>query len=76
MAFFFTSTTKVVKDLIILLALSTWEWWYKESINVMPNQFWKYFDLDGDAEATKPITPIKLVDNLPLLDAKAPQLQR
>ena len=56
-----TSTTKVVKDVILTLNQSTWEPWYNNLKGSVPGYLWKYFDPEGTEVFFEPIAPLEPV---------------
>ena len=60
-------------DPVILSAPSTWEQWYEEARSAVPDQLWKYFNPDDDAEAIEPEIPVRPVDEPPPPGPELPQ---
>ena len=55
-----TSTTKVVKD-VILSNQSTWEPWFNNLKGSVPRHLWKFFDPEGTEVFLEPIAPVEPV---------------
>lgn len=71
-----SSAATARSDLVILSAPSTWEQWFEETRSAVPDQLWKYFNPDDNAEAIEPDTPVRPVDEPPPPGPEPPQQRK